>query len=150
MAREVSGAGGESRSSRQGPIRLDRSALLPSRQILRIHPAVYEREELIFVGVQGGGDDAKTLALEVAAICNLPHRQNGLDLPRGYPGYYGGDAEPGQFMAIGESIRGQEGVAGDWNNPEREIRWEIAAVQQLCWQTHHGHAIGDTIWDTFH
>jgi len=92
MAREVPAAERESRPPRQGPTRLDRIVPLRSQQVFRIH--LYERKELVFVGVWGADNDAKTFALEVAAVCNLSHHQTELDLHRGHPGYHGRAAEP--------------------------------------------------------
>ena len=91
MVEDVPGAGRESRSPRQGFMRLGRGSSR-SREVLRIHAVVYKRGEDV-----SNGDSAisSTFTWEVTAVSNLSGHQCGFDHSCAGPGHFGTVAQLG-------------------------------------------------------
>lgn len=126
MAQDVPGAGGESRSPRQGVTLLDRRVRHnSSREVFRTHLVVYECRER---GFWGGGAVSVVVdppVLEFTAIHNLLDPQCEWDHSLAGPGCHGEVTELARFITIGGSHLSEHGCFSLGNSPEKAWR-EIA------------------------
>ena len=92
---DVPGARGESCPLCQGSTILNARVRQRSREVLRIHPVVYERGEGGIVGVWKYSTVVDILTLGVTTVCDLLVHQYGYGHSRAGPGCYGTAAELG-------------------------------------------------------
>ena len=103
MAQDVPGAGRESRTPRQGFVRLGRRGLSCPRRVFGIYPMVYGCGQGGFSGACRTSIVAATRILEATAVRNVFGPRYERHQPRAGPGRHGTAAELGQFVTVGVS-----------------------------------------------